>query len=228
MQQARKHLTARDFALENLRRSILEGRLRPGQELNAQELAASMGMSRTPVREAIKILEVQGFATQRRFTTPEVSPLSQKHIEEVYLIRGLLEGIATYYACTRIQAGELEQLEQINRELRTAIDNDDPVLWSRLNREFHSRLYAASDKPFLCHYIGSLLDTAVFYMMALAKYLRPRVEDSIQEHTEILRACENRDPDLARELLEKHMAKGASMLVDYIRAHANERTDERR
>jgi len=223
MQETTKHLTARDFALENLRRSILEGRLTPGQELNAQELATSMGMSRTPVREAIKVLEVQGFASQRRFGTPVVSPLSERHIEEVYLIRRCLEGLATYYASTRIQAAELEQLKQINRELHIAVVKDDPVSWSQLNRQFHSRLYAASDKPFLCLYIESLLDTTVFYMMAMAKHLRPRVEESIQEHIEILRACENRDPDLARHLLEKHMVKGVPMLVDYVRAHANDK-----
>jgi DNA-binding GntR family transcriptional regulator len=226
MQELSKHLTARDFALQNLRTSILEGRLTPGQELDAQELATSMGMSRTPVREAIKILEVQGFATQRRFTTPVVSPLSQEHIEEVYLIRRSLEGLATYYACSRIQAGELERLKQINLELGTALDNDGPILWSQLNRQFHSRLYAACDKPFLCRYIESLMDMAVFYMMALAKYIRPRVEESVGEHAEILRACEKRDPDLAQRLLEKHMAKGVPMLVDYVRAHANELTKQ--
>ena len=226
MQATKKYLTACDFALQNLRTSILEGRLAPGQELDAQELATSMGMSRTPVREAIKVLEVQGFASQRRFGTPVVCPLSQKHIEEVYLIRGSLEGLATYYACSRIQAEELEQLEQINSELRIAVVKDDPVSWSQLNRTFHRRLYAPCGKPLLCKYIESLMDMAAFYMMALAKYVRPRVEESAQEHAEILRACENRDPDLTQRLLEKHMAKGVPMLVEYVRAHANELTKQ--
>lgn len=190
----------------------------PGQALDAKELAAGMGMSRTPVREAIKILEVQGFATQRPFATPVVCPLSEKHIEEVYLIRGALEGLAAYYASTRIEVAELERLRQINRELESAIDAGDPVLWSGLNREFHSRLYAPSGKAFLCQYIESLMDMGAFYMMALAKYLRTRVEKSIQEHIEIIRACENRDADLTRHLLEKHMDTGARMLVEYVRA----------
>jgi DNA-binding GntR family transcriptional regulator len=226
MQATTKHLTACEFALQNLRRSILEGRLAPGQELDAQGLAASMGMSRTPVREAIKILEVQGFASQRRFGTPVVSPLSERHIEEVYLIRKSLEGLATYYASTRIQAAELEQLKQINRELHIAAVNDDPVTWSQLNRTFHRRLYAPCGKALLCQYIESLMDMAAFYMMALAKYVRPRVEESAQEHAEILSACENRDPDLAQHLLEKHMVKGVPMLVDYVRARDNELTKQ--
>jgi len=171
-------------------------------------------------------LEVQGFASQRRFGTPVVSPLSESHIAEVYLIRRSLEGLATYYASTRIQAAELEQLKQINRELHIAVVKDDPVSWSQLNRTFHRRLYAPCGKPLLCQYIESLMDMAAFYMMALAKYVRPRVEESAQEHAEILRACEDRDPDLARHLLEKHMVKGVPMLVDYVRAHANELTKQ--
>jgi DNA-binding GntR family transcriptional regulator len=210
-----RHRTAREFVLENMRTAMVEGRLRPGQGLDYRELAEQMGVSRTPVREAIKILEVQGFVTQRPFSTPVVSQLSAEQIEDVYTIRKALEGIAAYDACLKIDAKGLQALKRLTTEEARAIERNDGPAWTRCNRRFHTRLYGASGKLFLCRYIDWLLDLSTFYMITAAQFLTERLKGSNLDHIEIIRACEHREPEVVRELVQNHLQKSATLLVEY-------------
>lgn len=215
---ATKHKSARDFALDTLRRAIVEGQLLPGQELDEYELADQMGISRTPVREAIQILEVQGFVVHRRFSKPVVSPISVEQIEEVYMVRKALEGIAIYQAALNISAKELQRLKRLLIEEAQAIEQGDDLLWSRCNRRFHTVLYAASGKSFLCRYIDWLLDLSTLYMITAAKFINQRLKESNKEHVQIIHACEERNPELAQGLIEEHLGKSAVLLVEYVRS----------
>lgn len=210
-----RHKTAREFVLDSMRTAMVEGRLRPGQGLDDRELAEQMGVSRTPVREAIKILEVQGFVTQRPFSTPVVSQFSAEQIEEVYTIRRALEGIAAHDACLKIDAKGLQALKRLTTEEAHAIERNDGAGWTRCNRRFHTRLYGASGKPFLCRYIDWLLDLSTFYMITTAQFLTERLKGSNRDHIEIVRACEQRQPELARDLVQDHLQKSAALLVEY-------------
>lgn len=213
-----KHKTARDFALDTLRRAIVEGHLSPGQQLDDHELAEQMGISRTPVREAIQVLEVQGFVVHRPFSKPVVSSLSAEQIEEVYMIRKALEGMATYHACLSIGSKELQQLKRLTRDEARGIERDDALLWSQCNRRFHTVLYAASGKSFLCRYIDGLLDLSTLYMITTAEFLRPRLKGSNEEHVQIIHACEEKNPELAKSLVQDHLEKSAVLLVKYVRS----------
>ena len=213
--EVRKHKTARDFALDTLRRAIVEGRLLPGQELRDNELSQQMGISRTPVREAIQVLEVQGFVVHPPFSKPTVSQQSAEQIEEVYMIRKALEGIATYHACLLIDARGLQRLKRLTREEARIIERGESVSWSKCNRRFHTALYAASGKPFLCRQIDWLLDLSTIYMMTSEEFLRQRLEGSNADHIRIVKACEARNPELARRILEDHLEKSAALLMDY-------------
>lgn len=213
-----KHKTARDFALDTLRRAIVEGYLSPGQELHDHELSQQMGISRTPVREAIQILEVQGFVVHRPFSKPVISPLSAEQIEEVYMIRKALEGMAAYHACLNIGTKELQRLKRLTRDEARAIEQGDGLLWSQCNRRFHTALYAASGKSFLCRYIDWLLDLSTLYMITAAKFLRQRLKGSNKEHVQIIHACEARNPEMAKSLIEDHLERSVALLVDYVRS----------
>jgi len=213
-----KHKTARDFALDTLRRVIVEGQLLPGQELDEYELSQKMGISRTPVREAIQILEVHGFVAHRPFSKPVVSPISAEQVEEVYMIRKALEGMATYHACLSIGSKELQRLKRLTRDEAGAIERGDGLLWSQCNRQFHTLLYAASGKPFLCRYIGWLLDLSTFYTMTTAEFLPHRLKESNEEHVQIIDACEEKKREIAQSLIEDHLEKTAALLVDYVRS----------
>ena len=215
-----KHKTARHFALDTLRRAIVEGQLLPGQELRDNELSQQMGISRTPVREAIQILEVQGFVAHRPFSKPVVSSLSAEQIEEVYMIRKALEGMATYHACSNIGTKELQRLKRLTRDEARAIERGDGLLWSQCNRRFHTLLYAASGKSFLCRYIGWLLDLSALYMITFAEFLRQRLKESNKDHVQIIHACEERNPELAKSLVQDHLEKSAVLLAEYVRNQA--------
>jgi len=213
-----KYKTARDFALDTVRRAIVEGHLSPGQQLDDHELSQQMGISRTPVREAIQILEVQGFVVHRPFSKPVVSPLSAEQIEEVYMIRRALEGRATYHACSNIGTKELQRLKRLTRDEARAIERGDGLLWSQCNRQFHTLLYAASGKSFLCRYIDWLLDLSTLYMITFAEFLRQRLKESNKDHVQIIHACQERNPELAESLVQHHLEKSAVLLVEYVRS----------
>jgi len=212
-----RHKTARDLALEVIRKAIVEGRLVAGQPLDDQTLAHEMGVSRTPVREAIKILEVQGFVSQRPFSRPTVTPLSAEQVEEVYMIRKPIEGIAAYYACLNIHPTQIGHLKRIVRQEAGAIARGDAVAWTQYNRQFHTRLYAASGKRFLCRYIDWLLDLSMFYMITAAEFLPERIKESNKDHLQIVHACEERKPELAQTLIDKHLQASATLLAHYMR-----------
>jgi len=211
-----KHKTARDFALDTLRRAIVEGQLLPGQQLHDRELSEQMGISRTPVREAIQILEVQGFVAHRPFSKPVVSPLSAEQIGEVYMIRKALEGMATYHACLNIGTKEFQRLKCLTRDEARAIERGDGLLWSQCNRRFHTLLYAASGISFLCRYIDWLLDLSAFYMMTTAEFFPHRLKGSNEEHVQIIHACEEKKCELAQSLIEDHLEKTAALLVEHV------------
>jgi len=213
-----KHKNARDFALDTLRRAIVEGQLLPGQELDEYELAGQMGISRTPVREAIQTLGVQAFVEHRPFSKPVVSPISAEQIEEVYMIRKALERIATYHACLNMGSKELQRLKRLTRDEARAIERGEALLWSQCNRQFHTVLYAASGKSFLCRHIDWLLDLSTFYMMATAEFLPHRLRGSNEEHLQIVHACEGKKPEIAQSLIEDHLEKTAALLGEHVRS----------
>ena len=196
----------------------MEGHLPPGQELRDHELSQQMGISRTPVREAIQILEVQGFVVHRPFSKPVVSPLSAEQIEEVYMVRKALEGMATYHACLSIGTEEFKRLKRLTGDEARAIERGDGLLWTQCNRRFHTLLYAASGKSFLCRYIDWLLDLSTLYMITTAEFLRQRLKESNKDHVQIIHACEQRNPELAQSLIEDHLEKSAVLLVEYVRS----------
>ncbi len=215
-----KHKTAREFALDSLRSAIVAGNLAPGQELSLQELSQQMGISRTPVREAIQVLEVQGFVVQRHFSKPVVSPLSGEQIEEVHMIRKALEGMATYHACLNMDTKTLRRLKRLLGDETRAIEQGDALLWSQCNRQLHVALCAASGKSFLCRYIDWLLDLSTIYMLVAAKFFPQRLKESNREHVQIIHACEEKKAGLAQSLMEAHVGKRAALLVEYVRGGA--------
>jgi len=106
-----------------------------------------------------------------------------------------------------------------------AIEQHDPLLWSQHNRQFHTLLYAASGKPFLCRYLDWLLDLSSFYMMTAAEFIPSRLTDSSKGHLQIIDACEQRNPALAQRLMQEHLGEAAALLVDYARSRTDRRPE---
>jgi len=218
--QPSKHLTAREFVLEGIRDAMLNRQLVAGQELDDQALAENFGVSRTPVREALKVLEVQGFVTHRPFTKPVVAPLSAARIEEVFLMRLALEGTAVARSAVNLDDDGLDYLQMCLDKGLEAIERQDAPEWRRCNREFHTRLSAASGMPLLSREIDSLIHLSSFFSTMSWNEIPQSFGHADQEHRAVLQACRDRNPKQARHLIEDHINR--TLKVQVKAAHERE------
>ncbi len=212
-----KHLTAREFVLEGIRDAMLNRELVAGQELDDQSLAETFGVSRTPVREALKVLEVQGFVTHRPFSKPVVAPLSADRIEEVFLMRIALEGTAVARSSVTIDEAGLDYLQLCLDNGRKAIEKQDAQEWRRCNREFHTRLSAAAGMPLLSREVDSLIQLSSFFSIMSWTQIPQSFEDAELEHQAVLEACRDRDSELASRLIQDHLTRTLNIQVKIAR-----------
>lgn len=185
-----------------LRRRLVQGELKPGQRLREIELSAMLGVSRTPVREAIKRLESEGFAAYVSRRGAVVSELTPEQAAELYAVREILEGSAANFAARFATGSEIEILEELLSNQRKA--GDDPEVLSRINRQFHQMIYRMAHN----RYLLGLLSTAQDYMLLLREttYFDPgRPETALSEHSEIVSAIKARDSERAEAAARKHI-----------------------
>lgn len=194
--------SSQEFARETLRRSILSGDLRPGTVLTQSRIAEALGMSTTPVREALRDLAGDGLIDIDRYTTTSVHQPTVVELAEVYDLRKVLET----HAVRRII--ERNDLEVLNRaaDVQERMDREqDPAEWLLLNAEFHSELTRGAGS----HRLSSILDSlrgsvAIYVGMAIRN--RPfRIQESNVEHWQMIEACRAGDADHAIRLAEAHM-----------------------
>ena len=219
---ASKHLTARDFVLEGIRDAMLSGDIEAGEELDDQLLADSFGVSRTPVREALKVLEIQGFVTHRPFSKPMVAAVSPQRIEEVLLMRIALEGAAVARSALTIEEAELKYLETCAESGNQALLKHDGAAWSRYNREFHTRLAAAAGMPLLSREIDSLINLSSFFSSMFWNDIPEAFADAQLHHLGVVRACRVRDSVLAQKLMQEHLLASCGIHVQLARQREEE------
>lgn len=198
----RPPLTAQEAVLREIRRGIREGRWRPGTSLPQHEIAESLGVSRVPVREALKVLVGEGVLEHRPHYGYVVVQFDVADLEEIYLLRGLLESEAAARAVPLLDEDSLAVMRQSLVDMEETPADDIPRL-NRLNRQFHFALYERCEMPRLLRFIRLLWDWSDTYRSAY--YSDPVVlQRTINEHHEILIHCEARDPQLVVDSLKKH------------------------
>lgn len=209
-----------------LREAILRGIFQAGQPLHQEEIAAHLGVSRLPVREALRQLEQEGLVLYRLNRGAIVSALSAPEVQEIYEIRSSLERIALRLALPQMTTETFQQaatiLDITDRETNVS-------RWGELNREFHLTLYAPAHRP-------RLLSLITAFHRNVDRYLRMEMvvlqykEQSQQEHRLILEACQQRDAITAATLLTQHIEVAGALLVAYLReqvSHAPNKGAER-
>jgi DNA-binding GntR family transcriptional regulator len=185
-----------------LRRRLVKGELKPGQRLPEIELSAMLGVSRTPVREAIKRLESEGFAAYVSRRGAVVCELTPEQAAELYAVREILEGAAANFAARFATVSEIDILDELILNQREA--GTDPVILSKINRQFHQMIYLMAHN----RYLLGLLSTAQDYMLLLHEttYFDPgRPESALIEHTELVNAIKSRDSERAEAAARKHI-----------------------
>lgn len=199
---------ASDQAYLELRARILSGELAPGTQLKEEELATICGVSRTPVRDAIRRLETELFVRRTDSQRSFVAEWTLEDIEEVFTLRGMLEGYAVRRAAIRATESQIARLAGINEDLRAVLDAPslDVQAFLAANARFHSLILeiAASDR--LAALLGRLVMQPVVQQTAMA-YGREQLSRSYNEHTEITAALAQGDPDWAEALMIAHIRR---------------------
>jgi len=227
----------REIVYESLREAILQGRLKPGERLMEIQLAEELGVSRTPVREAIRKLELEGLLVMAYRKGVYVSDVKAKDIIDILEIRAVLEGLAAGLAAERITAEELEEIELILHQHKYNInfspnflegDNQGrdfslPADYERdlahmveMDTKFHDLIYRASRNKRL-EQIITLLKTQIQHFRATSLAQPGRTRIATEEHKKILEAISERNVSLAQELAQKHIENAEEALLNNLR-----------
>ena len=201
--QGRRPPTAQEFVLGELRRAITGGQLKPGAPIRQEALAEQLGVSRVPLREALKTLEAEALVVHEAHRGYFVAELSLADLREVYRIREILEAEAVRRAADHMDEAALAVLEAIQREIEKAAVAGDVSGMAAANRRLHFALYDASAMPRLVRFITTLWDATDAYRSLY--YAEPEHRDHVvQEHRAILAALNGGDVEEAVRLLDAH------------------------
>ncbi len=213
----------RERIASTIRGLIMESRVKPGERLVEPDLARRLGVSRTPLREALLQLESEGFVVVNPRRGATVSDLSATDAVETYQVKGALEALAARLACTRLSDEALQSLRQIHeRMVRLAgARSPDSRVILQLNTEFHQALSDGSGNAKLANAIRLLRSQALRYNYIYLSVLS-HLAASLKEHEAILKALQKRDPDTVARLVEAHGASACKALCAFIERHSGE------
>ncbi len=213
MQVAQKYRTMTEIVADEIRIRILNGDFVPGQRLVAAEIADEMGVSRMPVRDALRNLESTGLVETIPHRGTIVKDLSEFEIVELYQIRAVLEGLAARLASKRWNETLLEQINTIisQHDLKT-IQNEDYDSFTKLNREFHALIWAAAGSRKLESLLANLYDACSQYRN-LSLLVSGRPDSIFKEHAAIYEAIKRRDCDEAEHLARTHYENTSLALI---------------
>ncbi|WP_027626114.1 GntR family transcriptional regulator [Clostridium lundense] len=203
---------SREIILEELRCAILDKKLKPGDRLVENNIAKSMGVSRTPVREALRQLEIEGLAINIARKGTLVKGISKKDAVEIYEIREVLEGLAVRNACLNISRIEILRLKEIINEMRTCIDNNDNESYIKSHNEYNEIILNASKNKRLIVNLKSIYE----YLKSMRKVslsYKIRREKALLEHSNIVEAIAKGDEALAERLSREHVVNAKNAFI---------------
>lgn len=207
-----KHLTLREKILEHIRDAIVAGTLKAGSRVSEPELAERYGISRTPIREAFRQLESEGYLTVVPRRGAVVSEFSPKDVEEFYAIKSIMEGYAARCACENLTEKDLGRLQAINAKLADLATNGDIKHFFKIHSDFHDLFIKAADNEKLRELIAGLV-TKFQRLRFTSLSLPGRMAISVQEHEKIIDAFREKNADLAETLVRKNAEYGGHVLM---------------
>ena len=187
-----------------IRDDILTGNYTPGEELKEATLGKQLGVSRTPVREALRQLDLEGLVEIAPNRGAKVIGISRKDVEDIYHMRARLEGLAARKAAEQIKEEELAELEEVILLSEFHVKKPESKQMVRLDGRFHEIMYRASGSRMLEHVLTDFLH---YVKMARSHSVKTehRAQESVKEHKRILEAIRQRDGDLAEQLANEHI-----------------------
>lgn len=202
---------------------IMDGKLKMGEKLNTEELARQLGISRMPIREALKSLEKMGLAESIPYVGVKLVSLEQEDVLQIYLMRQLLEPLAAGEACKKITEEQIHELEEIHKEYIPIVEADeiDAKKLYLQNRKFHFAIYSISEMDRVCAMIESLWDTLSFFKLIYGRDVIKNTngaKNMIAEHQGYIDALKDRDAERLKKSLYDTLGvriDGISKETDY-------------
>lgn len=202
---------------------IMDGKLKMGEKLNTEELARQLGVSRMPIREALKSLEKMGLAESVPYVGVKLVSLEQEDVLQIYLMRQLLEPLAAGEACKKITEEQIHELEEIHKEYVPIVEADeiDAKKLYLQNRKFHFAIYSISEMDRVCAMIELLWDTLSFFKLIYGRDVIKNTngaKNMIAEHQGYIDALKDRDAERLKKSLYDTLGvriEGISKETDY-------------
>ncbi|MDC7289093.1 GntR family transcriptional regulator [Blautia schinkii] len=212
-----EYLPLRDVVFNTLRQAILKGELKPGERLMEIALAERLGVSRTPIREAMRKLELEGLVVMIPRRGAQVANITEKDLNDVLEVRIALENMAIEKACKRMTDEEMGRLWLAAKEFERTMAEGDLVRLAEADVAFHEIIYQASDNRRLNQVLNNLREQIYRYRV---EYLKD--EDTrnvlVKEHEELTRAIKERDVKRAQEISFEHIENQRKAIIQSIMA----------
>lgn len=199
-----EYLPLRDVVFNTLRQAILRGELEPGERLMEIQLAERLGVSRTPIREAIRKLELEGLVLMIPRKGAEVAKISEKSLKDVLEVRRSLEELAIELTCQRIIDEGMAELEEAQKAFASAIHKGDAMAIAEADEHFHELIYRATENSRLVQILSNLREQMYRYRLEYIKDAGKR-QILIVEHEKILRCIRRHSIAEAKAAVREHI-----------------------
>ena len=191
-----------------LRQRIIDGSLAADERLTEPVLSARLGVSRTPVREALRLLQAEALVVEQPTGGVRVAPLAVTDLHRVYDVRAHLEGLLARDACERARPADVQQLARLVSLMDAVRDHEDEVL--RIGAQFHGQIEALADNRWCSELLRQIRGHVDRYRSLSARE-RVGTTDHVDEHREVARAIASGDPDAAERAMREHIERSAAM-----------------
>lgn len=210
-----EYLPLRDVVFQTLRQAILRGELEPGERLMEIQLANKLGVSRTPIREAIRKLELEGLVLMIPRRGAVVAEITEKSLRDVLEVRRALEELSVGLACERISDEDIQKLKEAAKEFEVALESEDVTVYAEADVKFHDIIYFATDNQRLIQLLYNLREQMYRYRVEYLK--RKEVHQSLlREHEYIIECIEKRDKEHAMQAICTHIENQEKKVSDTI------------
>lgn len=211
------HMTKTALAVEALRGAILRGEIARDQPLTVGRVAAQLGMSPTPVREAMRTLQAEGLLRREPHHSVSVTQYTIKDIHDIFRLRADLESQAARLAVPRLSGDDLARLDALRAAMDRAAERQEIERLNQLNAEWHLLIYSAADNRVLLDVVQHLWKQ----FMWEGNWITPeRAARSLAQHAALAAAIRARDAELTDRLMHEHIASGEQASVEYLESRA--------
>ncbi len=210
-----------ELVKEQLMDWIMDGTISMGEKLIAEDIAVRLGVSRMPVREALKSMEKSGIVNSIPYVGARVAELQMTDIVQIYLMREALEPLAAYYACKNMTDSKLEKIEAIQERLENVFIESTPNAKQIfvLNRDFHFEIYSVSGMKYLINTISSLWDNLAFYKLIYGRrYVTDKniANSMLEEHRDYMKRLRNKQAADLKTIMHDSLHRRVLELKDQV------------